>query len=223
MTAPTQAPPRPEGAPPRRGRRATVVDRRWAWSVVLAVVADVDLDLQRGGPQGQPRLGRRPGLGRAGRGHLRRHPGASIDERSRAGRAPGRAAERADAIDESTDDLEAMLADLRDPLPEPAADRAVVEPWLADWAQLLEDRRTYADAVRVNPDARFLTDEKFNDPLDRVVADLRRGERDASPAPPPATSASASTCEPTGPPPGPGGPAGGCWRRRRGHRGRRRR
>ncbi|HMJ74736.1 MAG TPA: hypothetical protein VK507_02130, partial [Iamia sp.] len=76
---------------------------------------------------------------------------------------------RADAIDASTDDLEVMLAALADPLPDSEADRAVVEPWLDDYAKLLEDRRTYADAVRVNPDARFLTTEKFNDPLDRVV------------------------------------------------------
>jgi hypothetical protein len=93
---------------------------------------------------------------------------ARIEERSEtAGRQD--TAARADAIDASTDDLEVMLADLADPLPGPEADRAVVEPWLDDYAKLLEDRRTYADAVRVNPDARFLTTEKFNDPLDRVV------------------------------------------------------
>jgi hypothetical protein len=91
-----------------------------------------------------------------------------IEERSAAaGRQDTEA--RADAIDASTDDLEAMLADLRDPLPGSADDRAVVEPWLADYEQLLDDRRDYADAVRDDPDARFLTTEKFNDPLDRVV------------------------------------------------------
>ncbi len=78
-------------------------------------------------------------------------------------------AARADAIDASTDDLEAMLAALADPLPEHDADREVVEPWLEDWAALVEDRRDYADAVRVDPDARFLTTEKFRDGLDEVI------------------------------------------------------
>jgi hypothetical protein len=77
---------------------------------------------------------------------------------------------RADAIDESTDELHAMLDELRAPPPENAADREVVDPWLADWEKLLGDRETYADAVRENPDARFLTTEKFGDALDDVVA-----------------------------------------------------
>lgn len=77
--------------------------------------------------------------------------------------------QRGDAIDASSDDLEAMLARLADPLPESEADREVVRPWLDDWASLIEDRRTYADAVREDPDARFLTSEKFNDGLDDVI------------------------------------------------------
>lgn len=78
-------------------------------------------------------------------------------------------AARADAIDASTEDLRVMLDELRSPLPDGEGDREVVGPWLADWDRLLGDRTTYADAVRVDPDARFLTTEKFNDPLDRVI------------------------------------------------------
>lgn len=93
---------------------------------------------------------------------------ATIDERhADAGRQSQD--ERADAIDASSADLRAMLATLADPLPAGAADREVVEPWLADWESLLGDRDRYAAAVRVNPDARFLTTEKFNDPLDTVI------------------------------------------------------
>ncbi len=84
--------------------------------------------------------GRPPGAGRPGRRHRRVH------------RGPARHAGR-----------------LRSPLPDGEGDREVVEPWLADWDRLLGDRDTYADAMRVNPDARFLTEEKFNDPLDRVI------------------------------------------------------
>lgn len=77
--------------------------------------------------------------------------------------------DRADAIDASSDDLEDMLALLADPLPSEESDREVVEPWLDDWATLIEDRRTYADAVREDPDARFLITEKFNDGIDDVI------------------------------------------------------
>jgi hypothetical protein len=91
-----------------------------------------------------------------------------IDERSRAAGTQDRVA-RADAIDESSADLRAMLEALASPLPEPEADRAVVEPWIADWEDLIEDRDAYAEDLRADPDARFLTSEKFNDPLDRVI------------------------------------------------------
>lgn len=77
--------------------------------------------------------------------------------------------QRADDVNAATDDLEAMLADLRSPPPDGDGDAEVVDPWLADWEQLLADRRTYADALRTDEDARFLTTEKFGDPLDRVV------------------------------------------------------
>lgn len=93
---------------------------------------------------------------------------ATIDARTAGAGTQSRAA-RADDIDASTEDLRAMLAALADPLPEGASDREVVSRWLDDWDRLLDDRDAYADAVRVNPDARYLTEEKFDDPLDRVV------------------------------------------------------
>lgn len=79
-------------------------------------------------------------------------------------------AERATTIDASTDELEAMLDALRSPMPTGDGDADVVDAWFADWDQLISDRRAYAVAVRTDPDARFLTVEKFGDPLDRVVA-----------------------------------------------------
>ncbi len=93
---------------------------------------------------------------------------ARVDERSTDAGRQDQAA-RADAIDASTGDLRALLGDLAQPPPDDEGDRELVDAWLADWEQLLGDRDTYADAVRVNPDARFLTEEKFNDPLDRVI------------------------------------------------------
>jgi hypothetical protein len=166
VTAPTEAPPRPEGAPPPRGRRGTVWTALGVLVVLLVVVMWIWIF------SGAPRKANPDYLDdRAWAEDSEETCAATeqrIEERSEeAGRQDPAA--RADAIDASTDDLEVMLAALADPLPETEADRAVVEPWLADYAKLLEDRRTYADAVRVNPDARFLTTEKFNDPLDRVV------------------------------------------------------
>ncbi len=92
----------------------------------------------------------------------------TIDERAAPAGRQDQAA-RADAIDASTEDLRALLADLAAPGPEDADDRELVDQWMADWDQLLVNRSTYADAIRVNPDAQFLTTEKFSDPLDKVI------------------------------------------------------
>ncbi len=168
MTAPTQAPP---GAPPPDGSASP--GRGWTvWTVVGVAVVLLVMLMWIWIFSGAAKKANPDHIGdRAWAEDAEDTCAATrdrIDERSAsAGRQDTDA--RADAIDASTDDVEAMLADLRDPLPESGSDRDVVEPWLEDYDQLVEDRRTYADAVRVNPDARFLTTEKFNDPLDRVV------------------------------------------------------
>lgn len=164
MTAPTQAPPELEGRP--AGRRATLWTALGV-TVVLAVIVMWIWIFSGAARKTNPDY-----LDdRAWTEDAEETCAATIeriDERS-ASAGSQDTAERADAIDASTDDLEAMLAELRDPLPESSGDQAVVEPWLEDYDQLLQDRRDYADAVREDPDARFLTTEKFNDPLDRVV------------------------------------------------------
>lgn len=91
-----------------------------------------------------------------------------VDERTVPAGTQATAA-RAAAIDASSDDLEAMVVALADPLPESAADREVVEPWLDDWATIIEARRTYVANVLEDPDARFSIPEKFRDGLDDVV------------------------------------------------------
>jgi hypothetical protein len=93
---------------------------------------------------------------------------AGVDERSETAGREDRVA-RADAIDASSADLRAMVGALRDPLPDGAGDREVVERWLADWEELIANRETYADAVRDDPGARLLLTEKFDDPIDRVI------------------------------------------------------
>jgi hypothetical protein len=166
VTAPTEAPPRPQGDSPPAGRRAT------AWTaagvaVVLAVVLMWIWIFSGAAKKTNPDWVTDRDWAEQAEDTCAATQQV-VDERAApAGRQS--AAERADAIDESTEDLAAMIAALRDPLPDSAADREVVEPWLADWEKLLDDRRTYADAVRANPDAQFYTEEKFSDGLDSVI------------------------------------------------------
>jgi hypothetical protein len=167
VTAPTQAPPRPAGPSPTGGPRMARV-----WTVVGVTVFLLIVLMWIWIFSGAPKRHNPDFIDDRGWAEDAEATCEAtkerIDDRTAAAGTQDTEA-RADAIDASTDDLEAMLADLRDPLPSSAGDRSVLEPWLDDYAKLLDDRRTYADAVRVNPDARFLTTEKFNDPLDRVV------------------------------------------------------
>lgn len=58
-------------------------------------------------------------------------------------------AERADLLDEATDELEVMVTRLEGLVPPRDADEAVaVERWLDDYRTFLQDRREYADAQR---------------------------------------------------------------------------
>lgn len=77
--------------------------------------------------------------------------------------------QRADEIDASSADLRAMLAALADPPPTATSDREVVEQWVADWNTHLSDRDRYADAIRTDPGARFITTEKFGDQIETVI------------------------------------------------------
>lgn len=77
--------------------------------------------------------------------------------------------QRADEIDASSADLRAMLATLADPPPGPASDREVVDQWVVDWSTHLSDRDRYAEAIRTDPDARFITTERFSDQIETVI------------------------------------------------------
>lgn len=163
-TPTTDVPPEADGPLPRR--QATV----WTYLGVATVlaVAIMWIWIFSGGPRkvNPDRVADREWTDRAEA--TCRATMDDVDERA-APAGEQRAGQRADAIDASTDDLEAMLASLADPLPSSDADRQVVEPWLTDWRSLLNDRRQYADALREDPGARFLTTEKFSDGLDNVI------------------------------------------------------
>ncbi|MBK5223414.1 MAG: hypothetical protein JJE52_11170 [Acidimicrobiia bacterium] len=84
------------------------------------------------------------------------------------------ASERADVIDVATDEVERMLADLRELTPVgDTNDARITAAWLDDYHQFLQDRRTFADALRVDPRARFLVTEKYGShitkPIDRFA------------------------------------------------------
>ncbi|CAN5581862.1 hypothetical protein BH20ACT2_BH20ACT2_26100 [soil metagenome] len=67
--------------------------------------------------------------------------------------------DRADVLDAGTDHLDAMVTTLGDRVPE-GDDAEVVREWLGDWRAYNDDRRAWADALRDDPDARFLVTEK---------------------------------------------------------------
>lgn len=70
-------------------------------------------------------------------------------------------AERADVLDDGTDELEDLVSRL-DALPPPADDdeASAVDKWLADYRTFVQDRREYAAAQRDPSDPRY--DEAFS-------------------------------------------------------------
>jgi hypothetical protein len=76
---------------------------------------------------------------------------------------------RARVLDRATDHLDTMVDGLADPPPGNRADADLASQWVGDWRRYLAARRDYADRLRVDPDARLLLDEKFDDPLDTVI------------------------------------------------------
>lgn len=79
------------------------------------------------------------------------------------------ASTRARVLDQATELLDAMVDDLAVPPPDNPADAGLVRQWVGDWRSYLAARHDYADRLRVDPDARLLLDEKYNDPLDTVI------------------------------------------------------
>jgi hypothetical protein len=66
---------------------------------------------------------------------------------------------RADAITRANDLFATMLDDLEAIAPR-GEDGDLVMKWLADWRTYLGDRQAYADALRVDPEARLLVTAK---------------------------------------------------------------
>ena len=75
---------------------------------------------------------------------------------------------RADVIEEANAIFEAMLTDLVALAPE-GEEGDMVTAWVADWRTYLADRQAYADALREDPDARFLVSAKDNEQITEYI------------------------------------------------------
>ncbi len=78
------------------------------------------------------------------------------------------AAARAGIVDDANAEFGAMLDDLAAIVP-PGEDGKLVTAWLADWRTYLDDRERYADALRVDPEARLLVTPKDRDQITEFI------------------------------------------------------
>jgi hypothetical protein len=88
------------------------------------------------------------------------------------------AAERADLVDDASDELDRMLTDLAAlPLGSEGSDRVLVDGWIADYRTYVADRRAFTTGLRSDPDTRFVLSMKgshsITRPLDQVAKNNR--------------------------------------------------
>jgi hypothetical protein len=70
------------------------------------------------------------------------------------------ATERAAVVEQSNQELAAMLTDLRAAMPAGERDRRMLEEWLGDWRTYLDNRLDYVDRLRTEGDTRIFVAEK---------------------------------------------------------------
>jgi hypothetical protein len=78
------------------------------------------------------------------------------------------AAERAEIVDRANAIFTTMVDDL-EPLAPDGEDGEVVAEWIADWRTYLQDRRTYADTLRQDPDARLFVTAKDHEQVTEYI------------------------------------------------------
>lgn len=82
------------------------------------------------------------------------------------------AVERAAVVDRSNEILGEMVSELRAIAPTEGDDAGMVDGWLADWEQYVEDRGSYADRLREDEMARFYVTERDGDQVTEPVGTL---------------------------------------------------
>ena len=94
--------------------------------------------------------------------------------------------ERADVLDEATDQLEVMVADLRGLVPpdDPEEARAVGR-WLDDWEEYLRNRRSYAERFRAGLDEPFRVTDRGGYQVDVLIDDFAARANDMPSCAPP--------------------------------------
>lgn len=68
--------------------------------------------------------------------------------------------DRADVVDQTNAELEAMLAGLRNDVPSASRDQRMLDEWLTDWGAYLDNRSDYAERLRSEGDTRIYVAEK---------------------------------------------------------------
>lgn len=80
------------------------------------------------------------------------------------------AVERAAVVDQATDELDRLVADLTKKTPPSGADAVRFKGWLKEWRLYLQDRRQYTAKLRVNERSQFLLNENpAGDSIDRSI------------------------------------------------------
>lgn len=78
--------------------------------------------------------------------------------------------ERADVLDEATGLVETMVDEIEADAPTSGDDAVSLRGWIGDWRTYVENRRDYADRLRVDPDARLLLDPSLGgDSVDKPI------------------------------------------------------
>jgi hypothetical protein len=73
------------------------------------------------------------------------------------------ASARADVVDRASDQLDAMLEQLRGLVPANAAETEAETQWIEDWQIYVHDRRDYTAQLRVDPMTRFAVTQSERD------------------------------------------------------------
>lgn len=96
---------------------------------------------------------------------------AAIDRLPPATEAPDAVA-RADVVDEANDLLRAMVARLRQAVPDNPNDANVLGLWLDDWETYIGDRQDWADELRVDSGARFFETARSGEQISAAIDNL---------------------------------------------------
>lgn len=104
-----------------------------------------------------------------------------IDELPRADQTPT-ADGRADVVDQASDELDAMIGQLRGLVPAGMPETEAETQWLDDWAVYVQDRRDYTAQLRVDPMTRFAVTQSDRDKRQVTSALDRFAEINGMPA-----------------------------------------